>query len=216
MKIALSIIVNLFFIVTISGQCLQKEHQFTFTNSDDILKWHRFEGDGCAINHCGWDNNLLVNFQSSQVSIAENGQLHIQAVQTKDPNFPINSGICTSEEFLLPDQGRIAISAKLPKGKGLAPCFILQNSSLSNLEEILTDGIVYWATTASMHRVYAKVDPFFSASANQYENNLADEFHLYTIDWDADTIRFAIDGALFSEISEKEMKLFGQETISAE
>lgn len=203
MKIALSIIVNLFFIVTISGQCLQKEHQFTFTNSDDILKWHRFEGDGCANNHCGWDNNLLVNFQSSQVSIAENGQLHIQAVQAKDPNFPINSGICTSEEFLLPDQGRIAISAKLPKGKGLAPCFILQNSSVSNLEEILTDGIVYWATTASMHRVYAKVDPFFSASANQYENNLADEFHLYTIDWDADTIRFAIDGALFSEISRK-------------
>ncbi|HOY14791.1 MAG TPA: family 16 glycosylhydrolase, partial [Saprospiraceae bacterium] len=200
MKIALSIIVNLFFIVTISGQCLQKETQLKFSNSAELASWHRFEGDGCSINHCGWDNNLLVNFKSNQVSVTDSGQMHILATQIADSNFPISSGICMSEPFLLPIEGRIAISAKLPSGKGLAACFILQDSSVTNLEEILTDGTFYWATTATTHRVFAKTDPFFTASANQYENSLADEFHLYTIDWDAEMIRFALDGALFSEI----------------
>ncbi len=172
--------------------------------------WWTYElGDGCPVN-CGWGNNELEYYREENTSIV-NGNLVITA---KNQNF--GGKEYTSSRLITKGKkqfkfGRVDVRAALPKGKGLWPAIWMLGSNIDavgwpacgeiDIMELTGDlpnrvvGTVHYGANTSQHQ-------FISQSKYLTGNdNFQDEFHVFSIVWEADLIEFYVDDELYHTIT---------------
>ncbi len=181
--------------------------------SIDQSVWAHQNGDGCP-NLCGWGNNELEYYTSSPSNLFfQDGKMIIEA---RKENFGGRS--YTSSKILTMGKktfkfGRIDIRAKLPKGKGIWPAFWMmpQNNvfggwprsgeidmmELVGHEPNKTYGTLHFGPgpgSTQINRGYTLPTGTFN-----------DEFHVFSLEWKQDQIKWFVDGNLFSTVNKADL-----------
>lgn len=179
----------------------------------DLTAWSHQNGDGCP-NLCGWGNNELEYYTDRPDNIFfQDGKMIIEA---KKESFGgkqyTSSKILTSGKKAF-KFARIDIRAQLPKGKGIWPAFWLlpQNnvyggwprSGEIDLMEVVghepnrTHGTLHYGPGPGS----TQINRSYTLPAGKTFN---DEFHVFSIEWKQDQIKWYVDGNLFSTVNKSD------------
>ncbi|MEL6671301.1 MAG: glycoside hydrolase family 16 protein [Bacteroidota bacterium] len=171
-------------------------------------------GDGCDRNLCGWGNNELEWYTDRKANArVSEGSLVIRALKE---STPFNGYDYTSARLVTKNKadfkyGRMDIRARLPKGKGLWPAIWMLSSEEKyktnyapfaswpasgeiDIMELLGDkpnevlGTVHYGADAWKYKSAYFDGPDFSA-----------DFHVFTLLWRENCLRFMVDGELYGD-----------------
>lgn len=188
-----------------SGYTLAWADEFNGTTLG-LTDWSFENGDGCP-GLCGWGNNELEYYTSRPENLFfQDGKMIIEA---RKENYSGKS--YTSSKILTRGKkvfkfARIDIRAKLPKGKGIWPAFWLlpqsnvfggwPRSGEIDLMEMIgheanrTYGTLHYGPgpgSIQLGRNYTLPSGVFN-----------DEFHVFSLEWKMNEIKWFVDGNLFS------------------
>lgn len=188
----------------------QDEFNGSSLNTTD---WTVEGGDGCP-NICGWGNNELEYYTNRDENLFfQDGKMIIEARKEIFSGKNYTSSKIISRNKKTFKFGRIDIRAVLPKGKGIWPAFWL-----------LPQANVYggWPTSGEIdmmemvgheaNKVYGTVHYGPGPNSTQISRSTVlssgvynDQFHVYSIEWKQDQIKWFIDGVLFSTVNKTEL-----------
>ncbi len=177
------------------AQAWQLVWQDEFTSS--ISSNWKFEiGNGQS----GWGNNELQYYRRENATI-ENGNLVITAKRENFGGYRYTSARMTTQGLANFRFGKVEARMRLPARNGLWPAFWMLGSNLGSvgwpasgeidiMEQINTDpavhGTIHWQGPDGGH-----------ASYGGYTNVDTTAYHVYSVEWDPNTIRWFIDGRQF-------------------
>jgi len=175
--------------------------------NDDKLNtdnWSYDNGTGCP-NLCGWGNNELQYYRPEN-SWMSNGALVIEARKEEHQGSKYTSTKIVTRDKQAFQYGRIDIRAKLPKGQGLWPALWMlgQNHAVvgwpkcgeidimemvgGNNRERTTHGNAFWDNNGVTD---------FAGGYTLPSGRFYDEFHVFTLIWDKEQLRYYVDDNLF-------------------
>jgi beta-glucanase (GH16 family) len=162
----------------------------------------------------GWGNNELQyhSDRTENVSLDGSGHLAIVARQENPAEYVCHYGECVYTSARITTQGKVEFTygrvearIKVPRGQGIWPAFWMLGASFPgvswpNSGEIdIMEHIGFEPRT-----VYGTVHgPDYSGtngvgSSYTINEDFADNFHVFAVDWDPDAIRWYVDGILYS------------------
>jgi beta-glucanase (GH16 family) len=162
-------------------------------------------GDGCP-NICGWGNNELQNYtDEGENARIEDGKLIITAIEGFGTNSYTSARMITKDkqEF---QYGRIDIRAKLPEGQGIWPAIWMLGY---NIDEVgwPVCGEIDIMELVGHHPKTSHGTAHFDAGGHQMKggyylisDNFSEEFHVFSIFWERDIIRWYVDYHKFFEL----------------
>lgn len=170
----------------------------------------------------GWGNNELQYYREENTTVA-NGVLTIEA-----KNEPFNNAVYTSSRIITQGKqsfkyGRIDIRARLPFGQGMWPALWMLGDNISSVgwprcgeidimeivggtapgkADDVTHGTIHWDNNGT------KAD--FGGSTRLSSGRFADEYHVFSIIWDEQSIKWLLDNDQFHavEITSANMEEF--------
>ena len=174
----------------------------------DNSKWNYDIGNGCP-ELCGWGNNEAQYYSSSTENVkVENGVLKIIAKPDTLGGMMYSSGKIHSKNKGDFRYGRIEARIKLPETQGMWPAFWLLSTE---------DTYGQWPSSGEIdimellghepEKVYATLHTGlpWTYQGNNYTlpapATFADTFHVFSIEWEEDTIRWFVDGLQFHELN---------------
>lgn len=188
------------------GYTLKWEDDFEgSTISDD---WTFEIGDACP-NNCGWGNNELEYYRRENAR-QENGYLYITARKEDFGGKSYTSSRMITKGKRSFTYGRVDIRAILPQGKGIWPALWMLGSNINevgwpacgeldmmemvggNDGDKTVHGTIHWENDGS-HASYG-------GSTMLSSGKFADEFHVFSIIWDAQKIVWLLDNVPFKEV----------------
>ena len=160
------------------------------------------------IGNSGWGNNELQNYTNQNYNVSA-GLLEIFA--KKETNQTYTSTRIKTQGLESWQYGRIDIRAALPYGQGLWPALWILGDNISSvgwpscgendimemiggagLNDRTVHGTGHWESNG--HASYG-------GSTSLPSGKLADEFHVYSIVWDQNSIKWYFDDVLYNELS---------------
>lgn len=172
----------------------------------NLTDWSFENGDGCP-SICGWGNNELEYYTSRPENLFfQDGKMIIEA---RKENFSgknyTSSKILTRGKKIF-KYGRFDIRAKLPKGKGIWPAFWLlpQNNVFGGWPksgEIDLMEMIGHEANRSYGTLHFGPGPGSTQLGRNYtlpSGVFNDEFHVFSLEWKENQIKWFIDGNLFS------------------
>jgi len=197
--------------VSYPGYTLAWADEFNGT-SLNLTDWSFENGDGCP-NICGWGNNELEYYTDRPQNLFfQDGKLIIEARKEN-----LGGKAYTSSKILTRDKrvfkyGRIDIRAKLPKGKGIWPAFWMlpqdnkfggwpQSGELDIMEMI---GHEANRTYGTLHYGPGPGSTQLGRNFTLPSGNFNDAFHVFSIEWKEDQIKWLVDGNAFSTYTKSE------------
>lgn len=186
-----------------AGYTLVWSDEFNGTQIDNSC-WTHETGDH------GWGNNELQNYTtSSNNSFVSNGKLVIEAREQNGGSQYTSARMISSgcAEF---QYGRIDIRAKLPQGQGIWPALWMLGSNFWTIgwphcgeidimelvghEPNQVHGTIHWQNEATGQKAS-------TGSGSTLDSGIfADEFHVFTIIWDNQKIKWYVDDEVFREV----------------
>jgi len=174
------------------------EFNGTSLNTDD---WNYDIGNG----QWGWGNNELQYYRQNNVAVAD-GNLIITSQQEYYGGFSFTSGKIhtrNKHSFLY---GRMEIRAKIPTGQGMWPAFWMMpqddayggwasSGEIDVMEAVNNTDLIH----GTIH--FGGEWPENNYSGGTYNPggvNFGDDFHVYTVQWEPEVIRWYVDGILYS------------------
>lgn len=171
----------------------------------DLGKWEVMIGDGCSYGLCGWGNNELQSYQAANATVA-NGLLTITAKKERIGSKNYTSARLRS--LNLGGQwthGRFEARIKTVTGRGLWPAFwMLPNTTVSwpisgeiDIQEstgqraMFNYGTMHYGPSNSAHQQ-------LSTATYTQPDTLADDFHVYAVEWTSNRINWFIDNVLYA------------------
>lgn len=184
------------------------------------LVW-RDEFNGPSINlndwthelgNSGWGNNELQNYtSSSNNSYISDGKLVIEAREENSNGSSYSSARMVTQDKQEFQFGRIDIRARLPEGQGIWPALWMLGSNFSDVgwpacgeidimelvghEPSTVHGTAHWGAQGQGFSNSASADITLSSG------KFIDEYHVFSIIWDQDRIRWYMDDTKFHEIN---------------
>ena len=175
--------------------------------------------DGTAVDEAKWgyEKGFVRNdepqwYQPANASVS-NGMLTIEARRERAGKAQYTSAsLCTLGKFSF-TYGRVEIRAKLPGGKSVWPAFwtlgtniVSEGTGWPKCGEI--DIMEYWGhtpaeTTSCVHYWSPEKEGGGHAWCGPFRlqaDDLADDFHVYTLDWTADMLTFGLDGKPYATV----------------
>ena len=173
----------------------------------DTTKWSFQLGDGCPAL-CGWGNNELQWYQKENVSL-QDGLLSITAKADTVENKHYTSARIRSIGKGDWTYGRFEIRAKMPIGQGMWPAIWM----------LPTDSTIYgvWAASGEIDIMeyvghlpneifgtihYGGTWPRNTYTSKKYmisDSTFHDSFHVFSIEWEPDEIRWYVDETLYAK-----------------
>ena len=141
-------------------------------------------------------NNELQYYRRENVRV-QSGCLYLTAKKQEVDGKQYTSGMIETNGKLTFQYGKIEARIKLPTGKGLLPAFwVIQEDGecevdvveLVGHEETTVYGVNHFSARGRPKRTYGKA-----------EVPSAGEYHIYTLEWEEDELRWYLDGALFHQ-----------------
>lgn len=179
----------------------------------DATAWSNQNGDGCP-SICGWGNNELEYYTDRPQNIFfQDGKLIIEA---RKESFSGKN--YTSSKILTAGKkpfkyGRVDFRAKLPRGKGIWPAFWMMpqssvyggwpSSGEIDIMEVL--GHEVNKTYGTIHYGPGPGSIQISRSTTTSGPSLSDEFHVYSLEWKQDQLKWYLDGNLFSTVNKADL-----------
>ena len=181
------------------GMKLTWNDEFSGTELN-LQDWSYDNGNGCP-NLCGWGNNELEYYRSEN-SWLENGSFVMEAKEEDYQGNRFTSTKVVTRDKQAFQYGRFDIRAKLPKGQGIWPAFWLLGSNQPQVgwpkcgeidimemiggkgRERSIHGNAFWDRNGVVD---------FPASYTLPEGNFYDAFHVFSIIWDEEKIRYFVD-----------------------
>ena len=172
-------------------------------SSLDTGNWNIDIGNGCP-DLCGWGNNELQYYRSQNVAVT-GGNLVLTAKRENYGGNAFTSGKVhtrNKQSFLY---GRVEMRAKIPTGGGMWPAFWM-----------MPENSVYggWASSGEIDIMESSNNPTQVGGALHFGGgwpdntstsdhhslggaNFADEFHVYSVEWEPTVIRWYVDDVLY-------------------
>ncbi len=173
----------------------------------DESVWNYELGDGCP-DLCGWGNSELQSYAQDESNVKlQDGKLVITALEnTSEPDF--TSARITTQDKQLVQFGRIDIRAKLPEGQGIWPAIWMLGTNITTVGwprcgEIDIMELVGHEPNKVHGTVHYDVQghKFTGNSFEKTQGNFSDEFHVFTILWEENSIKWFVDYDLYYQIS---------------
>ena len=180
----------------------------------DATAWTVEGGDGCP-NLCGWGNNELEYYTGRPENLFfQDGKMLIEARKESFASKQYTSSKIVSRDKKIFKFGRIDIRAKLPKGKGIWPAlWLLPQSNVYggwprsgeiDLMELVghEPGKVYGTLHFGPGPGSTQISRSYTLSGGA---SFYDEFHVFSIEWKLDQIKWYVDGNLFSTVNKADV-----------
>lgn len=173
----------------------------------DPSKWNHDSGAS------GWGNHELERYTSRRGNSRLDGRGHLRIIARHRRGLGNRRGSYTSARLQTDGKfsfryGRVAIRAKLPKGRGLWPAFWMLGSSFPEVDwpfcgEIDVMENLGHNTRVSSGFVHGPGSMADTGVGGFYRSktSLAKGFHVFSAAWSADRISFAVDGNTFRRVS---------------
>ena len=158
---------------------------------------------GTGPNSDGWGNNELQYYTNRTQNVAvTGGNLEITALQESYGGRNYTSGRIKTLGKQAWTYGKIEARIKLPTGQGIWPAFWMLGSNFPTtdwpkcgeidiMEHVNTEGV----THGTIHWDYNGYQ-YYGGSSTTLDFT---QYHIYTIEWNASSIKWFIDGAQFWE-----------------
>ena len=157
----------------------------------------------------GWGNNEL-QYYTEENAFLKQGFLVIEARKENKLGMEYTSSRIITKDKQSFKYGRIDLRARLPKGKGFWPALWMLGSNFSDvgwpncgeidIMEMIggyeDDNVVYGTCHWDNGGNYAS----YGGNTSLTTGFFADEFHVFSISWDSNYIRWYLDDAQFHEI----------------
>lgn len=186
-------------------------------NSLDMGSWNYVTG--YYINEdpgtWGWGNNELEHYTDSEKNVyVKDGVLNLAAYEDpktfpQDPSrvAPYSSGKITTKDKFTFKYGRIDFRAKLPEGNGLWPAlWLLPNddtygtwAASGEIDVMEARGRLPGASSGAIHFGGAWPANTYIGGDYAFKNGerIDTDFHVYSVEWEEDMIKWYVDGDLF-------------------
>ncbi len=171
--------------------------------------WGYNLGNGCDEGLCGWGNEELQSYTNLPENVRlEDGNLIITAL--KNPNYT-SARILTEEkrEFQF---GRIDVRAKMPYGQGIWPAVWMLGTNIGTVDwpvcgEIDIMELIGNHPTTVHGTVHYDANGYGSKTKARTlsGNNLADEYHVYSLVWERNSIKWYIDYEEYNLVTQKQI-----------
>jgi beta-glucanase (GH16 family) len=182
-------------------------------NSPDPSKWILETGGG------GWGNNELEYYtQRIENSREENGLLTITAVKedysgSDGVKRSYTSARIKTKTLFSQTYGRFEARIKLPGGKGIWPAFWMLGDDIGKTGWPSSGEIDILESIGDAKTAYGTLHgPGYSGASGlqgkytlQGQKKFQDDFHVFAIEWDAETIRFFVDKVMYASKSAKDL-----------
>jgi beta-glucanase (GH16 family) len=174
----------------------------------ETKNWTYDIGTGCP-NLCGWGNNELEYYRSQNVHVV-GGVLTIEAREENFEGSDYTSGKIVSRGFQSFTYGRIDIRALLPKGQGIWPALWLLGENHHEVGWPRCGEIDIMEMIGGQGRentVHGNMFWYESGTKDQVDSyqldsgTFNDEFHVFSIIWDEQSITYYVDDNPFHQIS---------------
>jgi beta-glucanase (GH16 family) len=172
--------------------------EFDYTGLPDSAKW------GYDVGGHGWGNNEKQYYTEADLDNArvEDGVLKITAKKEIRNDNPYTSARLVTKNKGDWKYGKVEVSAKLPQGRGLWPAIWMlptdweyggwpDSGEIDIMEHVgyKPDSIFQTVHTKSFNHTLGT-----QVGSSTYMGNVYNDFHTYSIIWDAAEINFYIDG----------------------
>ena len=169
----------------------------------DTSKWVYETGNGSN----GWGNSELEYYQSQNGLLDGNGNLVITAKQENFSGFNYTSARLKTQGKTSWSYGHIESRIKIPYGQGVWPAFWLLGN---DIDSVSWPGCGEIDVMENIGKEPTKVHgtlhgPGYSGGAGPTAvytlsdtGKFADDFHVFAIEWEANVIRWYVDGTLYS------------------
>ncbi len=187
--------------LTYPGYTLAWSDEFAGTNLD-MTVWNQETGNGSN----GWGNNELEFYTNSpKNTLVSNGNLIIEARKEPMGGFNYSSARLTTQNKKTFKFGRIDIRAKLPVSKGIWPALWMLGANITSVSwpacgeidimELI--GTYPGRVSGTMH--WKKGDGSHGSKGSSYNlpsGDFSQQFHVYSIIWAQDIIKWYVDDIL--------------------
>lgn len=172
----------------------------------DMATWSFENGDGCP-GICGWGNNELEYYTGRPENLFfQDGKMIIEARKENYAGKSYTSSKILTRGKKVFKYARIDIRAKLPKGKGIWPAFWLlpQNNVFGGWPksgEIDLMEMIGHEPNRSYGTLHFGPGPGSTQLGRNYvlpSGIFNDEFHVFSLEWTNNQIKWLIDGNLYS------------------
>ena len=176
------------------------------SNSLNEKDWSFENGDGCPDN-CGWGNHELEFYTSKNENLFfQEGKMIIQAKKETFSRKEYTSSKIVSRGKKTFKFGRIDFRAKLPKGQGIWPTFWMmpekniyggwpKSGELDIMEMI---GKEPNKTYGTLHFGPGPGSVQLGGNHSLPSGIFNDEFHVFSLEWKKDEIKWLLDGKVYS------------------
>ncbi len=177
-------------------------------NSIDTTKWVFDKGNGCPAL-CGWGNNEAEYYTENRLENAriENGNLVIEARKEEYNGAKYTSARLVTKGKMDWEYGRFEIKAKIPAGRGMWPAVWMLPTKMAygiwphSGEIDIMENVGYWPDTlfGTVHTGAYNGMKGTQKSGAYFLKDLANDFHIYAVEWTKDDVRFFIDNKQYHQ-----------------
>jgi beta-glucanase (GH16 family) len=171
----------------------------------------------CEVGGQGWGNQEHEFYTTSTDNVSLDGDGSL-AIVARQENFPgsrcwygtceYSSARCITQGKVEFTYGRVEARIKVPYGQGIWPAFWLLGANIQQVAWPNSGEIDIMENIGKEPKtVYGTAHgPHYSGGAGMGSNfsfadDLADDYHIFAIDWDVDAIRWYVDGNLYYKLT---------------
>jgi beta-glucanase (GH16 family) len=173
--------------------------------------WYFETGDGSQYGIPGWGNNELQYYLPNNARL-ENGILIIEARAEATNGFNYTSARINTRDRFAFRYGRIEARMRLPGGQGVWPAFWLlpqddpygswaASGEIDIMEAVNLGGSGGNEVHGTIHYGGSWPNNVYSSRSYTVPENATTGFHTYALEWDADELRWYVDGQLYSMLN---------------
>lgn len=210
-----------------TGQTASQRTQITVTVAQSLIFSDEFDGNGApdpskwgydiGTGSNGWGNNELQHYTNRlDNAFMSNGTLKIRAIREAFSGSAFTSArILTQNKFSF-KYGKVEVKAKLPAGIGTWPAVWMLGTNITSVGWPACGEIDIMEHKGSqLNKIYGTVHhpARFGGNADggtRDISNATTEFHIYTMEWNATSIKFLVDGNVFHTVANSSSLPFNQ------
>ncbi len=194
------------------GYALAWSDEFNGT-SLDAAAWSAESGDGCP-GLCGWGNNELQYYLAPPNNLFfQDGKMFIEAKSESYGGKNYTSSRIKTQSKKTFKYGRIDVRAILPKGKGIWPAiWMLPQDNVfgawprsGEIDMMELKGGEPAKVLGTLHYGPGPGSTYISRSYTLPGSTFNDQFHVFSMEWKQDELKWYVDDNLFSTINKADL-----------